>query len=172
LRVHKLIKMIFLNKIMKLSCERYERIVKSLVKNSFPILHSKKICIETKPLSKKFSACATNYPFSGLKIWINPKYCEKYNDFELKGLLAHELIHLEDFSIMGWGKKFLWDFRYLFSRKNRRKIERETDKKTILKGYGKELRALRLKRESIKDKNFKKIKRFYLSSKEIEKYLK
>ena len=145
---------------------RYEKIIKRLINSSFPVLKNKKIHIK-KSIFSRYSASANTDLFLGLGIWINPKY-DIYNNFELKGLLAHELCHLEGWVIKGRWYKFINDIR-CFSKDNLELYEKETDRQAICKGYRKELKAQRIKRESKKDKNFEKNKRFYLTPEEIDK---
>lgn len=146
---------------------KYEKIVKELINSSFLALKNKKIHIR-KSIFSKYSAYANIDLFLGLGIWINPKY-NIYNDFELKGLLAHELSHLGDWIVMGKWYKFVNDIKCAFSKKYLIKYEKEIDKIAICKGYRKELKAQRIKREIKKDKNFEKLKKFYLTPKEIDK---
>lgn len=151
----------------KFETMRYEKIINELINSSFPILKNKKIKIKRSWFSN-FSASVSKELFFGVIIWINPKY-DVYDDFELKGLLAHELSHLEDWEIWGRGYKLKNDWKCFFSSKYKEEYEKKTDIKVILKGYKDELRAQRLKREGRKDKNFEKLKRFYLSVGDIDK---
>lgn len=157
----------------KFEVKRYEKIINKLVKSSFPILRKKKINIKKVlfPTFYRYSASATINLFKKPFIYINPKYCKYYNNFELKGVFAHELCHLEDFLTNNYRWFFVNGLKYSFSKDYKEKYEKETDKKTICKGYRKELKAQREKRKSkiIKDKNYEKNKRFYLSPEEIDK---
>ena len=105
-----------------------------------------------------------------LIIYINPRY-NIYNDFELKGLLAHELSHLEDWVVKGRWYTFINSLKCGFSDSYKAKYEKETDKKAICKGYRKELKAQREKRYTIKDKNLNKLKKFYLTPEEIDEFV-
>ena len=102
-------------------------------------------------------------------IHVNPKYMNKFDNFELKGVFAHELCHIEDFLTNNRWRYFVNGLKYNFFESYRERYEKEIDKKAICKGYRKELKAFREKRWSIKDKNLKRIKKFYLSPKEIDK---
>lgn len=151
----------------KFQKRKYEKIVKELVNASFPALKNKKIHIR-KSIFSKYSASTKIDLFLGLSIWINPKY-NIYNDFELKGLLAHELSHLEDWVIKGRWYRFVNKLRCFLSKDYLKKYEKATDRRAICKGYRKELKAQRKKRWSIKDKNLEKIKNNYLTPEEIER---
>lgn len=145
-----------------------EIIMGELINKSFPILKDIKIKIIEAKRGRYSAFVRKNW--GGYLLIINRKYIGIYNNKELKGLLAHELSH-----VGGWVKKGVWVYlidglKYGFSKSYKERYEKETDKKAICKGYRKELKAFREKRWSIKDKNFKKIKRFYLSPKEIENY--
>ncbi len=150
---------------VKFETTKYEKIIKELVNSSYPVLKNKKIKVKRvfSPQFCRFTAYAT-ISF----IHVNPKYTSRYNNFELKGVFAHELCHIEDFLTNNKWWYFVHGLKYIFSKSYRERYEKDTDKKAICKGYRKELKAFREKRWSIKDKNLEKIKRFYLSPKEIE----
>lgn len=140
--------------------------MKELINKSFSIL--KDIKIKIIEVKKRQYSASVRKNWNKYLLKINRKYIVIYNNKEIKGLLAHELSHVE-----GWVKKGVWIYlvdglKYIFSKSYRERYEKETDKKVICKGYRKELKAFREKRWGIKDKNLKKIKRFYLSPKEID----
>ena len=91
---------------------------------------------------------------------------------------AHKLAHLENFRKKSYIRLIIYFLRYYSNKKFRKKEERNTDRITILKGYGRELLIYRefIKRVIKKDKriynNYKRISKNYLSEKEIEGYLK
>ena len=153
---------------MKLS--EYKKIKDELVNSSFPALKEIKIYI-LKLFGFGFSA-RTDKEFFGYFIWINPFY-EIYNKFELKGLLAHELCHIEDWVIKGSNWREKNNRKCHKDRAYNRKYERATDDKVIFeKGYGEELKKQRERRETKEDRNFKRFKEIYYSSQEIEEKLK
>ncbi len=83
------------------------------------------------------------YPSGDYVIILDDEQLSSVNDEELKGLLAHEMVHLEDYSAMSLvGVGFL-ALRYVFSDDFRKNYERATDIRTIEKGFGEELLAFR-----------------------------
>jgi len=157
----------------KFEVKIYEKIINRLVNSSFPVLKNKKIKIK-KILFSTFCIYSAHTIINLFKkpfIYINPKYFKHYNNFEVKGVFAHELCHLEDFLINNFWRNFVNGLKYVLSKDYKEKYEKETDKKAICKGYRKELKAQRKKRESMKEKNYEKIKRFYLTSDEIGKVI-
>lgn len=152
---------------VKFETTKYDKIIKELVNSSYSVLKNKKIKVK-RVFFPQF--CRFSVYVSIRVIHVNTKYTNRYNNFELKGLFTHELCHIEDFLINNWWWNFVHVLKYGFSKSYRERYEKETDKKAICKGYRKELKAFREKRLGIKDKNLKKMKRFYLSPKEIENY--
>ena len=108
-----------LYKMNKFNPEKYDRIIKELVNKSFSILKNKKIIIKRAFFS--IYSAETKRVFSRLYISINPKY-DIYNNFELKGVLAHELSHLEDFVSFSFFEMIIHSVKYVFSLKYRRNI--------------------------------------------------
>lgn len=157
---------------VKFETTKYRKIIKELVNSSFPVLKNKKINVKRVffPQFCRFNAYATIEILFNKKsfIHVNPKYMNKFDNFELKGVFAHELCHIEDFLTNNRWRYFVKGLKYNFSKSYRERYEKEIDKKAIRKGYRKELKAFREKRWNIKDKNLKRIKRFYLSPREID----
>jgi len=153
---------------MKLS--EYRKIKDELINSAFPSLKEIKIHV-LKFFGFGFSARADK-EFFGYTIWINPFY-QIYDKVEIKGLLAHELCHIEDWVVNGdkWRRE-----NNKLCRKSRdynKKYEKATDNRVISeKGFGEELKKQREKREIEKDRNYKRFKDMYYSSKEIEEKLK
>ncbi len=162
----------------KFETKKYDAIIKELVADSFPILKDKKIKIKKVLFPRFYKYSAYAFMDDGLfwlfrkkfYILVNPKYMKRYNDFEIKGVFAHELCHLEDFARNSRWWFFLNNLKYTFEN-YRERYEKEADKKAICKGYRKELKSFREKRWSIKDKNLEKMKGFYLTPKEIDKVI-
>lgn len=153
---------------MKLS--EYRKIKEELINLAFPSLKKVKIYVLKFP-GLRFSAIVDK-EFFGYTIWINPFY-QIYDKVETKGLLVHELCHIEDWVVKGnkWRKKNKRLCRK--SRNYNKKYEKATDDRVIFeKGFGEELKRQRKKRETKKDRNYKKFKDIYSSSKEIEEKLK
>ncbi len=116
------------------------------------------------------SAEAKRYPFRGYVIVLDYSELENASDFELRGMMAHELGHLETYSRMSWLGLAGYALHYEFSSKFRKEVERETDMIVIQHGFGEELlafREYRLRTGSEKDKKI--LGDYYLSLEEIKK---
>ena len=118
----------------KFEVNRYNKIINGLVNSSFPLLKNRKIFV--KKIVSEFSAQAQMDLFYNLSVLINPKY-DIYSDFEITGLLAHELCHLEDFIEKGVLWKFIHDLRYTFSEKYREDMKSQLIEKQYVKAIGK-----------------------------------
>ena len=94
-----------------------------------------------------------------------------YNEEKLMGNFAHELCHLEDYQNNSLKYYLLYAIQGL-SKKWRGNYEKQIDRCTIKKGYGKELYEQRSSRYKDKDKNSEKFKPLFLSPKEIKQYAK
>lgn len=156
---------------------RYQKIIEKLINESFPKLKGK---VKIHEVSSKIFFWVGAFTLRGLSkghILITTKI-RKLSDKELKGLLAHELCHVEDELKMGFFKFLLAIIPYLFlwtfGKKALGDIERKTDMKAIRKGYGKEVYAHTLRWEkSLSKKEIKEIRSIgYMSSEEIKKYAK
>lgn len=152
---------------MPTKLKEIESLKKEIIKKSFSEL--KGIDIKVIEIKKgRYSAMARKN-WSKYLLFINRKYLKIYNKKEIKGILVHELSHIQE-----WVTKGIWFYIFnslkcSFSKKYNAFYEREIDKIAICKGYKKELKAQRIKRETKKDKNYHKNERFYFTSKEIEK---
>jgi len=153
--------------------EKYHKIVKGLIRNAFPKLKNKKILIcESDDKKFKLHFADTYYFILFWRIRIGKKL-RKFPDEFLKGALAHELSHIEIFEKRNFIRKIISGFKCLVSENFREKEEKNTDKITIQKGYGKELYSFRKHTLSISDEKTKaRIKRFYLFLSEIKQYMK
>lgn len=115
------------------------------------------------------SAEAKRYPFGSYIIVLDSNKLGDANDFELEGMLAHELAHLESYSKMSFLGFIIFAVRYGISEKYRTKTERETDIRAIDKGFGNELLAFREYRlNSASEKEVEILNKNYLSVEEIE----
>ena len=145
--------------------EKCKALAGKLINDSFPELKNRKIHI----LIYKFR-------FYGMSLWIPPflrlviisSRCEKFNENELTGIIAHELCHQERYLKMGTGKYLLFAFRFLTSRKAQGEEETATDRLTVEKGYGRQLYDLTL--ISHYDKNHEKIIELYMTPEDIKAY--
>ncbi len=112
------------------------------------------------------------YPFKKYTIILDSAKLQNTSDSEMKGLLAHELAHLENYSEKTYFQFALFTLKYLTSEKFRIKTERKTDKKAIERGFGKELleyRKFRYKTADKKESEF--LKKYYLSPEEINQLI-
>ena len=115
---------------------------------------------------KKYSMYAKR-PFSTYYLLINKNLRNEPGKY-LAGYLAHELCHFEEYRKMNLFQYSIHCIRTMF-RKYRMKIERNTDIKTIQKGYGKELLFARKEDEKeLGKKRFEQATKDYLKIKEIE----
>jgi len=136
------------------------------VKKSFSEINSK-----IKPFNKKSFMWSS--PIIG-NIYYNKTQFEKTNfsNSALKGVLAHELSHQINYKKIGLIRRLLFKIRY----KNfefRKKAEREADKITIERGFGKNLiQLLEESEKKFEKERFSKIKKTHLSIKEIKELMK
>lgn len=148
--------------------EKYQKIINKLIGKNFPELEGKKIHIfENKKVHA--TAAVTKFPFF-LKLTVNYRV-RKYSKKLLMGIFAHELCHFEQWERHPWDYYFLQGFRVTFKKLNI-KMEKETDKRAIKKGYARELYSQRLSRYRSKSISFDKLKDLYLSPREIKAYAK
>jgi hypothetical protein len=145
--------------------ERIRTIGERIIQKSFPGLHEKRVHF--------FILKLRYYAFSA---WIPPGFrfvvvstrTREFTDDVLTGVLAHELCHQERYLEMGTWGYIKFAFRFISSKKVQSAEEKETDRLTIDKGYGRQLYELTL--ISRKDGNHNKIIDNYLSPEEIKTY--
>jgi len=104
------------------------------------------------------------------KIGVNPIVFDHHiSDLALEGILAHELVHSEDY-YNGSTIRTIIPIGYKVSRKKKRiQYERKTDLKTVLYGYSKGLIAYKnFQYPLLAPKELKKKKEEYLTPEEIE----
>ncbi len=148
---------------------KYEELLKEIINTSFPMLKDKKIHL-LRCILIPFSAMAAK-EFFGYIVYINPLY-EIYSEFEVKGILAHELCHIEDWEIKGRKWRIKNRKLCLKDKNYNQDYEKATDIRAIVeKKYGKELLSARITRENKPDTNYKKNKDSYLTSEEIKQIL-
>lgn len=157
--------------------ERYQRIIKSLVKKGFPEFGKDDIKVVELPKIFLFWSFAQR-KLKGYYIFIN-KRRRGARTSSLRGQFAHELCHI----ILDHSKKsFLGDLfhnfkkclSYVFNTNFSRKIETNVDKEAIKRGYAKDLLSIQ---KEVKRLYSRKIvgslySRGYLSPEETEKYAK
>lgn len=164
--------------------KQYRKIVDELIAESYPLLRNKKIRIkEYGVLNFPWYFITTGYAGYHL-VGINKK-TRKYDDLVKKGLIAHELSHVENvekyltknllINILGiiyYGLKYM--ISAALDPSYSRQIETENEIATIQRGYGKELIAVAnmREREFPKWKLSRVYKRGYLKAEEIQHYMK
>ncbi len=140
----------------------YKKLVNKIIKHSYPTLKNKKFYVIELNL-KKFGAIAWK-PLPKLRIIIvSTKYRKKERKYKV-ALLAHELAHFETFEEEAWIISFFKMIPYALSKRYRKKVESDTDKRVIKKGYAKELFELSKKYKT------KTLKEGYLKPEEIKLY--
>jgi beta-lactamase regulating signal transducer with metallopeptidase domain len=155
-----------MNNSKNISLNEIEKIKKNIIKKSFPELNNIKIILIEKNRGKYSAMVRKNW--SKYLLFVNRNYLEIYEKKEIKGLLAHELSHIFQWATKGILFYIINSLKCSFSKKYLAFHEKETDKIAICKGYRKEIKAQRKKRESYPDKNYYKNKKFYFSSEEID----
>ncbi len=88
------------------------------------------------------------------------------------GLLGHELAHIRDYVDKSSWNVFIDGIKYVFSKKFRKKYERDTDSRAIANGLGRQLGVFSNFLDNypnINEKYKKRLDRFYLSTQEIKK---
>jgi len=129
---------------------------------------SKEVRIIFKDLAEG-AAETQKLPFRGYIIFIDKDKLTGASKTMIKGLLAHELAHIEDFNDKGWFYLMIFVLKYKFSDNFRKRVEYSADKIAIKAGFRRELRRYReyrLKTGSEQDR--KVLEKYYLSPKEIE----
>ena len=132
------------------------------VKKSYPEINSKLVLFD-KPSFMLSNSVNHN-------IYYNSKQVKqfKFSNKALRGALAHELSHQLDYKNYNFFSRLF--FKYKYKNLNfRRKVEREADKITVSRGYGKELIQL-LKESKLKypkQRFEERIKPFHLTISEI-----
>lgn len=151
----------------KFSNEEYKKLVNEVIKKSFPSLKNKPLII--KELNNSRYTAKTVCIRNKIIIKISPRmdtYLVKLN----KGVLAHELSHMEDWCSMGWFNFYiLRDLKMCFD-KYIKEEEIRADKIMIQKGYGKSLYLQRKHRFKSKNSKDVKIRKNYWSPDEIKSY--
>jgi len=145
--------------------KKYLSITSGLINESFPLLRDKKIHLFIFRLR-----------FYAMSVWLPPfirfivmsTRTKNFNENVITGILAHELCHQERYLKLGTLKYIRFAVRFLISRKAQAVEERDTDKLTIEKGYGRQL--YELSEIQYYDKKHERINEFYMSLEEIKSY--
>lgn len=112
------------------------------------------------------------YPLKKHAIILDSKKLQNATDSEMKGLLAHELAHLEFYSTISYPRFLVFAIRYLFSEEVRVKHENGADLIAIARGFGDELlayREFRLKNTIGEEREF--LEKYYFSPEKIREIL-
>lgn len=153
--------------------EKYNKIVRELIKKSFPELKKSIIFINyiDSPYCKHN---ATVFEFFIFKWIIVFKKAKNYSKDALIGMFAHELSHLAIIKKRNFFQKIAYFWSWPFSKKKRAEFERKTDIEVVKKGYGKQ--RIELNKFSFKGKTKEQLgeirKKGYLSNKEIRYHMK
>lgn len=152
--------------------EKYRKIADELIKKSFSILKNKLIFIFEKKDKKLYYGISYDFVlFKHIGIF---KRSRKHSKKALKGLLAHELSHLENSTKMGFYRKIIYFAKWFFSKQTKAEYETMADILLVKKGYGREYSQFLT--ESLKGKNKEYLKRReergYLSLKKVKEYMK
>lgn len=147
--------------------EKYLSIATVLINDSFPLLRDKKIHL-----------FIFRFRFYAMSVWLPPfvrfivmsTRTKTFNENVITGILAHELCHQERYLKLRTLKYLGFAIKFLISRKAQAEEERDTDKLTIEKGYGRQL--YELSEIQYFDKKHERINEFYMSIEEIKLYAK
>lgn len=148
--------------------KRYQKIVDELIRKSFPKLMGKKIIIELNSL--KMGSMRASRGLFRYKIIIDADKYKDANPHQIRGAFAHELMHFEYYASRNYLAYLFYIIHYLLSKQFMLKEEIENDKRTIKRGYGRDLienRKYRLKGINLKNIKF----RPYMLPNEIKQYM-
>ncbi len=154
--------------------KKYQKIVDGLVRKSFPSLRRSKIRVFEFNITRNYGTYLGIFNIFNLHfIGLNKRY-RNLPKKAIKGILVHELCHVEYFLKKNVIRNLFTGLFYLMIPSIKRKIESETDKQVIKKGYGKNMFALALAREKefSKQELEKRYSKGYLSTKKIKYYIK
>ena len=142
-----------------------KRIIKRLIEKSYPSLKNTKIHFHTW---KQLRGSMMTFYFFSFWIFADSSKYNGANKKAITGVLAHELVHVEYLKQKNYFQKAIILIKYLLSPKFKRQFERETDRQTIRKGYGKELaETMRFRMQTASKKDKEHLNKYYLSDKEI-----
>lgn len=126
-----------------------------------------KVTLVIKKL-RRGSAESKRLPFKGDIIAVDYEKLRGANEVELKGLFAHELMHLRDYGERSWLSMIVLGVKYSFSESYRKELERQTDILAVKEGYGKELIAFKkFKQRTASEKELARYNKLYLSIEEV-----
>ncbi len=145
--------------------KKYKRVVNKLIKKNFPELQGKKIKIIEYNFTKTYGG------FIPIINWIGVnKKCRNFSNKELEAFFIHELCHMSYFSKTDFFKSVLYGFLSNFSTGAiRKKIEFETDRMVIRKGYARQMFELIKRREN---DTYRRDFKCYMSANQLKSYAK
>ncbi|MEK6879443.1 MAG: hypothetical protein AABY22_07550 [Nanoarchaeota archaeon] len=140
------------------------------VKQSYPLLND--IDIEIKLVFLDSGAAeAHKLFFSGYEVLLDYDDLKNADEDVLKGLFAHELAHLEDYSSRLWFSMIVFGIKYALFDSYKKEVERKTDLSAIEHGFKKEFYEFRKYRlETGSKSDLESLEENYLSLEEIESY--
>ena len=142
----------------------FQRLYLEVRDKAFPEIHSKFIP-NLKVHFMKSSDITGNIYYN-----YNNILAMKFLENAVKGVIAHELAHQVDFKRRGRSflKKILEDYRCSRDEVYRRGFEREADRITVERGYGKELlEAMKQTKKMFPKDRWKRYEAAHLSMKEV-----
>jgi len=152
--------------------KKYQKIVNNHIKNSFPLLSKEKVIVKEKNIfNLKYSAIAI-YSFFFSWIIVHPKV-QKYSKSSLDALFVHELAHLNLIINRTFIDKIKFAFIWLFTKKGKEDFEKDADILTVKKGYRKErIKLIEESKKTYTKQQLKKMRKGYLTPKQIKYYMK
>lgn len=164
-------------KLSDLEKSRVNRIISHLRATTHSVLSNKRVRISIHSINNpkyffesNFTVGRFLFGINKYRIGVNPiVFDHNITDEALTGVLAHELVHTEDYyqgttlrTIIPIGFKVL-------NSKSRRKYERQTDLKLVKKGHGLSMKSYRLWQYKLLDKEDIAVKKAeYLGPKEFD----
>ena len=147
---------------------KYQGIANELVRKSFSELRHHKIWVYESHSKRfdKYALADTIYMifFSIIRIGT---ILREFPEKSIRGIIAHELCHVEIFKKRRFFDKLFSGLKYNLSKKAQISEEHKTEKLAIRKGYARELYQAKKVREGLRGPS-----PYHLSSKEIKTYAK
>jgi len=113
-----------------------------VVEEAFPELYGTRLELRTVgPAWQRFFLCITS-PFAP-RIYAVRSALELLPDQVVRGLLAHELMHVLQFDPLSWLQRVWLAIQYVLSTRARIRLERAADLGVVDRGCGEDLLALR-----------------------------
>ncbi len=104
----------------------------------------------------------------GYHIALDYEELENASNFELEGMFAHELSHIESYIDMNWFDIVIYAVKYQMFPGFRKEVEVNTDRRAIAMGFGTQLKSFREYRlRTASDSDKERLQKNYLSPEEI-----